>query len=336
MTKPTATLLLDRRALSSLLDMDEYIDLVEHAFELHGQGGVARPGLLHIDSLGGQFHIKAGTFDGARPVLATKVNGRFDGNGRGSNGTGAPTMYGSILVCDARTGYPLALMDSMEITSRRTGAATAVAAKRLARPDSSVVTICGAGAQARAQLRAIVRVLPLERAYVWARDGVAAERVAEEMSTELSLEVVPVSVLESAVRESDVCVTCTSATEFYLYRDYVPRGQFIAAVGADSPGKQELDPRLLGEARVVVDVLEQCREVGELQHVLRSGAVGMEDVHAELGQIVAGLLPGRESRDEITVFDSTGTAFQDAAVAGAAFQRAVETGAGTHFDFFAA
>lgn len=336
MTKPTATLLLDRRALSALLEMDECIDLVEHAFELHGQGRVSRPGLLHIDSEGGQFHIKAGMIGGSRPVLATKVNGRFDGNGAGSNGAGVPTMYGAILVCDARTGYPLALMDSMEITSRRTGAATAVAARRLARPDSSVVTICGAGAQARAQLRAIVRVLPLERAYVWARDVGAAERVAEEMAAELSLEVVPVSGLEAAVQESDVCVTCTSATEFYLHRDYVPRGQFIAAVGADSPGKQELDPRLLGEARVVVDVLEQCQEVGELQHGLQTGALELEDVYAELGQIVAGARPGRGSRDEVTIFDSTGTAFQDAAVAGAVFQRAVDAGAGTPFDFFSA
>lgn len=334
MTKPTATLLLDRRVLNPLFSMDEYIDLVEDAFRLHGEGSVARPGLLHIDSNGGQFHIKAGVFDGGRPILATKINGRFGSNG-GAGKNGGGTMYGAILVCDALTGYPLALMDSMEITSRRTGAATAVAAKHLARPESSIATICGSGVQARAQLRAIARVLPLERAYVWGRSAPAVEAVAAEMSDELSLEVLPVSRLAPALWESDVCVACTSATEFYLRSGEVAPGTFIAAVGADSPGKQELEPALLERGRVVVDVLEQCQSVGELQHGLRTGALGLEDVHAELGQIVAGFRPGRRTPEEVTIFDSTGTAFQDAAVAGAVFQRAVDSGAGTFFDFFA-
>lgn len=335
--KPTGTLLIDRRTLASMLSMDEYIDLVEGAFALHGQGRLSRPGLLHIDSEGGAFHIKAGVLSGERPILAAKINGRFPGNGSvsGNGGVaGKATMHGAILVCDGSTGYPLALMDSAEITSRRTGAATAVAAKYLARPDSAVVTICGTGVQARAQLRAVVRVLPLERAYVWGRDGGAVERVVSEMGEELGLEVVAAAELGSALRGSDVCVTCTSSTGFLVKRADVPGGMFVAAVGADSPGKQELESSLLGAGRLVVDVMEQCRSVGELQHGLRDGVLAVDEVHAELGQIVAGLRPGRATRDEITIFDSTGTAFQDAAVADAAYRRALASGSGTFFDFF--
>jgi alanine dehydrogenase len=337
--EPTGTLLIDRRTLASMLSMDEYIELVEGAFAQHGRGDLSRPGLLHIDSGGGAFHIKAGVLAGDHPILATKINGRFPGNGSGSgNGTGAgvvkPMMHGAILVCDGTTGYPLALMDSAEITSRRTGAATAVAAKHLARSDSAVVTVCGTGVQSRAQLRAVQRVLPLERVYIWGRRAGAVDEVVSEMREELGIEVLRAPDLPVALRGSDLCITCTSSTEFLLRRDAVPGGMFIAAVGADSPGKQELEPSLLGAGRLVVDVLEQCSSVGELQHGLRTGVLAADDVYAELGQIVAGLRPGRASRDEITIFDSTGTAFQDAAVAGAAYRRALEAGAGTFFDFF--
>lgn len=326
--KPNGTLLIDRASLRSMLSMEEYIELVEAAFGLHGRGGVPRPGMLHIDSKGGAFHIKAGILYGDHPILATKINGRFESDG----GDGKGILHGAIVVCDGTTGYPLALMDSMEITSRRTGAATAVAARYLARPDSAVVTVCGTGTQARAHLRALPCVLPVERAHVWGRDAAAVERLVEELNDELDAEVLGAPDLSAALRESDVCITCTSATAYLVHRADVPAGMFIAAVGADSPGKQELEPSLLAAGPLVVDVLEQCRSVGELQHAGGDDAVA---VHAELGQIVAGTRAGRTSPDEITIFDSTGTAFQDAAVAGAVYRRALEREMGTFFDFFA-
>jgi alanine dehydrogenase len=342
--KPTATLLIDRRALASMFSMPDYIELVEHSFVLHARGYAPRPGLLHIDSIGGAFHIKAGLLrSDERPILAAKINGRFLDNGNGvASGVGKVaadplgTVRGAILVFDATTGYPLALMDSTEITTGRTGAATAVAAKYLARRDSAVATICGSGVQARAHVRAMQCVLPLERVYVWGRNDDAVHQLARELMEQLSIEVLPTENLRAALRASDVCVTCTPATEFFVRLEDVPPGMFIAAIGADSPGKQELDPRLLAAGRLVVDVLEQCAAVGELQHGMRLGLVDRACVHAELGEIVAGTRQGRTSRDELTIFDSTGTAFQDAIVAGAAYQRALESGAGTFFDFFTA
>lgn len=332
-----ATLLLDRPTLARMFRMDEYIELAEAAFRMHGAGRVSKPGLLHIDADGGEFHMKAGVIHGDEPMLAVKINARFPGDAHAvyaaeRSGSG---IRGAVLVFDATTGYPLALMDSTEITSMRTGAATAVAAKYMARPDSAVVTVCGTGVQARAQMRALKCVLPLERAYVWGRNLVAARQLADEFADELRIEAMPAARLVDALRTSDASVTCTPATKFFLRRGDVPAGMFIAAVGTDSPGKQELEPALLAASRLVVDVLDQCATVGELQHALRLGVLKQDDVHAELGEIVAGRRSGRMSRDEITIFDSTGTAFQDATVASAVYQRARALGAGMYFDLFA-
>jgi alanine dehydrogenase len=135
--------------------------------------------------------------------------------------------------------------------------------------------------------------------------------------------------LRSALRESDVCVTCTPARRAFVMAADVPLGIFIAAVGADSQGKQELEPALVASATLVVDVLKQCAEIGELQHVLAAGLMTREQVHAELADVVVGRRPGRTRDDEITIFDSSGTALQDVAAAVAVYEKARATGCGT-------
>jgi alanine dehydrogenase len=217
-------------------------------------------------------------------------------------------------------------MDSIEITILRTGAATAVAARRLARRDSSVATICGCGNQGRVQLRALARVLPLSRVFAFDVDLRRARELATELSPELGIAVSPVTELGEAVSRSDVCVTCTPSRAPILHRGALRPGTFLAAVGADSAGKQELDPAILGSATVVVDVLEQCAEIGELHHALAQGVLRRDAVHAELGEIVAGRKRGRASDDEIVVFDSTGTALQDVAAAAAVYDKAARLG----------
>src|SRR5262249_32734239 len=157
------------------------------------------------------------------------------------------------VLCDAVNGYPLAVMDSIEITIQRTGAATAIAAKHLARRDARVVTICGCGNQGRVQLRSLARVRPIERAFAFDTDPSRADVYAREMSAELAFPVEAVADPAPAVGRSDVCVTCTPSRRFFLRREDVPAGAFVAAVGADSPEKQELDPRLLAASRLVVD-----------------------------------------------------------------------------------
>jgi len=182
--------------------------------------------------------------------------------------------------------------------------------------------------QGRAQLRALCRVLPLTQVHAFDADEATARAFARELSAELGLDVRPVSDLAEAVRGSDVCVTCTPARKAFLLREHVGPGTFVAGVGADSRGKQELDPRLLAAASLVVDVLEQCARDGDLQHALAAGLMTRESVHAELGDVVAGRKPGRRSAEEIVVFDSTGTALEDVAAAVMVYERALATGAG--------
>jgi ornithine cyclodeaminase/alanine dehydrogenase-like protein (mu-crystallin family) len=224
-------------------------------------------------------------------------------------------------------------MDSMEITILRTGAATAAAAKRLARADSRVATICGCGEQGRVQLDALVIALPLQKVWAFDADPERARRFAEERSRALSISVEPAGELAAAVRASDAIVTCTPSRESLIADADVSDGAFLAAVGADSSEKQELDPRILIRAKVVVDSLDQCAEIGELHHALAAGLLSRGDVHAELEDVLTGARPGRTSPDEITVFDSTGTALEDVAAAAAVYERALAAGRGRPFSF---
>lgn len=274
--------------------------------------------------------MKAAALETARAWFAAKVNGNFPDNQRRE---GLPTVQGVIVLCDASNGRVLAVMDSIEITLLRTAAATAVAAPYLARPDSEVAAVCGCGAQGRAQLRALVRVVQLKRVYAHDLDRNRAETYARELSRELGIAVVPTPVARDGTRVSDICLTCTTAHGAFLGVGDIRPGTFIAAVGADNADKQELEPELLAKSTVVVDILEQAATIGELHHAIVAGLMTTADVYAELGDIVAGRRPGRRSVDEIIVFDSTGTALQDVAVGALVYERALARAVGTTLQF---
>jgi alanine dehydrogenase len=319
------TLILTRRDVQALLGFDECIAAVETAFRLHAEGRSLAPGVLGVPSRAGGFHIKAAGLEMGRVYFAAKTNANFSGNPRRH---GLPAIQGVIVLCDGEDGRPLAVMDSIEVTIRRTAAATAVAAKSLARPDAKVVTICGCGNQGRAQLRALTRVLPLERVYAFDAEEATARAYALELGDELRLDVKPVADHVEAVRSSDVCVTCTPSREPFLFRDHVKAGTFIAAVGADSADKHEIDAGLMAASVVVTDVLDQCASFGDLHHALDAGLLTRESVHAELADLVTGRKPGRRSTQEITIFDSTGTALEDVAAAAVVYEKAVAAGVG--------
>lgn len=320
------TLLLTRADVAALLDLDACIAAVEEAFRAHADGRSLPPGVLGVHAQDGGFHIKAAGLRGERSWFAAKVNGNFF---RNRERFGMPNIQGIVVLCDAENGYPLAVLDSIEITIQRTGAATAVAARHLARPDSRTVAICGCGNQGRVQLECLRRVLPLERVYAWDLDESAAQRFASELDLEASVAASPAE----AAAAADVCVTCTPSRQAFLKREHVRPGTFIAAVGADNPEKQEIDPELLAGSKIVADVVEQCAEIGDLHHALKAGVVSLADVHAELAEVVAGLKPGRTSAEEIVVFDSTGTALQDVAAAAVVYEKALQTGRGLTLDF---
>jgi alanine dehydrogenase len=322
----TPTLILSRSDVLELLGLPDCIEAVERAFRLHAEGRTFGPGVLGIHAASGSFHIKAAGLVGERAYFAAKANANFPDNPRR---LGLPTIQGAVLLADASTGEPLAVMDSASVTALRTGAATAVAARFLARPDSQVATIVGCGAQGEVQLAALATVLPLQQAWVLDTNHTRAERLAAQATTRLGIPVEATKDLRAALRQSDVCVTCTSSRRAFLAARDVRPGTFIAAVGADNQGKQELEPALVASSTLVVDVLEQCAEIGELQHALAAGLLTREQVHAELADVVSGRRPGRTHRDEITVFDSSGTALQDVAAAIAVYEKACALGRGT-------
>ena len=327
-TSPAAVVLLDRDAVSELIRLDDCIAAVEAAFLAHAQGRSLAPGMLHVDAVGGEFHVKVGGLLGKRSYFACKVNGGFFEN---RQRFGLPNISGLIVLSDAATGLPLAVMESGVVTRFRTAAATAVAARYLARSASETVTICGAGAQAEMQLRSLARVLPLKQVFVWGRQNVGD--FAERMAVALGIEVRATPDLIAATRKSDVIVTCTSSSSWFLGRDHVAPGTFVAAVGADSPDKQEIEPELLATASVVCDLVGQCLQCGDLHHAVTSGLMASRDIRGELGAVIAGSAPGRVCEDESIIFDSTGTALQDAAAAAIVYERAVTSERGHLFQF---
>jgi alanine dehydrogenase len=330
--KPPATLLLTGHDVRQSLSIDECIVAVETAFRLHGEGKTAQPGVLGIHVANGGFHIKAGVLALRRSYFAAKVNGNFPANGvRGD----LPTIQGVIVLADAENGCALAVMDSAEITALRTAAATAVAAKYLARKNSRVATICGCGVQGAFQLRALCRVLKIDQAFACDRDFEKAKEFSEQLAPDLGIEIKAVPDINRAVRQSDVCITCTTSRRYFLRRDDVKAGTLVAAVGADNPEKQEIDPELMASSKIVTDILEQCATIGDLHHALQAGMVALEDVHAELGEVVAGKKRARTSDREVIVFDSTGMALQDVAAAAAVYERAMLAKSGMALNFAA-
>jgi len=306
--------------VAALLDLDACIAAVEEAFRQHGAGQAPPPGVLGLEG----FHVKAGVLQlgEGRRYFAAKVNGNFAGNAA----RGLPRIQGVVVLSDGATGVPLAVLDSVEITRLRTAAATAVAARRLARADATQAVIVGCGAQAAAQIRAVARVRPLRSVLAVDVESSRARALADTLAAELEVSVA--DDLRAAVRASAICITCTPSRAPILFRDDIAPGTFVAAVGADAADKQEIDPALLAAATVVTDVREQCATIGDLHHALAAGLMTRDDVRADLGEIVAAKKPGRRSSDEIIVFDSTGMALQDVAAAAAAYERAEASGRG--------
>lgn len=328
--EPTPTLLLTRRDVANLLTIEECIPAVESAFKLHAEEKAMPPKIMGIHTDKGGFHIKAGVLGLSRTYFVAKANANFPDNPKQY---ALPAIQGIIVVCDGSNGRLLAMMDSIEITIIRTGAATAVAAKYLAPVDSKTTTICGCGNQGRISLKALMKVRRLEKVYAFDTDETQTQKFSKDFAGEL--EVIPTTAkeLSTALGQSQICVTCTPSRQPFIHAEDIMPGTFIAAVGADSEEKQELHPDLFLKSKIVVDLLEQSANIGELHHALQQGQITLAGVHAELGLIIADKKPGRESNEEIIVFDSTGTALQDVAAAAIVYEKALSRGIGMKMDF---
>ncbi len=323
-------LLLSRSDVERLLTPDECIAAVEDAFRRHALGQAPPPGILGLHAADGGFHIKAALLTLDRPYFAAKTNANFPHN---CARHGLPTIQGVVVLCEAVAGQPLAVMDSMAITALRTAAATAVAAKHLARKECKTMLMCGCGGQAAAQLRALLRVRSPERIQVYDRDAERSHAFAAALGAEIGVPTTAVTELPAAVAVSDIVITCTTARRWFIAREMVRPGTFVAGIGADNEDKQELDPALLASSKLVTDLTEQCATIGDLHHAIAARAMSAADVHAQLGEIVAGLKRGRESEEDIIVFDSTGVALQDVSAAAAVYKRALADGGSRRFSF---
>jgi alanine dehydrogenase len=320
------TRILTQNDLASVLRLDDCIAAVEGAFGDYAAGRLPKPESLGVRVEHGTFHIKA-----ARSSLfAAKVNANFPGNPARH---GLPTIQGVVVVMDLERGTLLGLLDSALITTRRTAAATAVAAKHLSRADASSAAIIGCGALSGATVEALRVVRPLTRLLLWDTDLAARDACARELAASSGIEVTAAASLDAAVEGADIIVTCTPSRRPFLELRHLRAGVFIAAVGADNPEKSEIAPELMERVSIVPDLLEQAATMGDLHHAIRSGLVTRDDVHGELGDVVTGQVPARRADDEIFLFDSTGTALQDVVVASLALERATSAGIGSQIAF---
>lgn len=310
---PPDALIIGRADIAALMTPADWLDAAGQAFRAAADQKASSPQPMHIPAPRGGFHVKAASLTLKRDYVAVKVNGNFPAN---PDELGLPTVQGAILLSDASNGALLAILDSIEVTLRRTAAASALAAKLLARPESATLLVCGCGAQGRAHAEAMREVLPIRRFMVWDRNPQAAEALARDLGGEV------VADLRSAALAADLIACCTSSTTPFLEAEMAAPGTFIAAVGADNPDKGEIAPQLMAKATVVVDSLQQCAVMGDLHHAVAAGLMAAGDVHAELTDVLSGKVAGRRSADEVIVFDSTGTALLDAAAAAAIHERA--------------
>jgi alanine dehydrogenase len=325
---PCEIVLLSGRDLRRLLKPKIVIEALREAyFALAGHpGDQGRSVGFAID--GGSVHVKSGLLPGSHLAFASKVNVNLPDNRKLRQ---LPTIQGIVVVCDATDGRPLAIMESITLTGIRTAATAALAAGFGARKKSRRAAIIGCGAQAGYQLEALKAVFPLEEARVFDLDGARAEAFARANST-ATCPVMPAASMRDAVTQADICITCTTSKSPVLTGELELGGCFIAAIGADNPGKQEIAPAVMKRARVLVDDLDACASGGDLHHALRAGVMSKEDVHAGLADLAAGRKPGRMREDELVIFDSSGSGVQDVAAAWVAYREARRTGIGGRFD----
>lgn len=324
------TLILTDDEIRSLLSMKEVMEVVEKAFVEKALGYVQMPPkpYLFFPEHNGDLRVMPSYLE-RLDVAAVKIVNSHPNN---PTAYGLPTVLATLLLIDPRNGSPISIMGGTHITAIRTGAAGGVAAKYLARKDSRIVGLVGAGAQARTQLEALVTLYG-ELDEVRVCDKIPERRedfIAEARSRhrERIGRLIPALSIKEAVDGADIVVTTTPSREPIVSDDWISEGAHLNCIGADAPGKQELDPEILRRAKIVVDDWEQACHGGEINVPLAKGILKKEDIWGTLGDIIAGLKKGRTSQNEITVFTSTGLAIHDAVTAKIAYEKATSRGLG--------
>jgi alanine dehydrogenase len=316
---------LAEKEVEDLITVEAALPLVEEAFAHLARGQAQMPPKMYLEfkEYGGDLrampaYIPQLSCAGGRAFAGVKVVNSHPGN----PARGLPTVAAIYVLNDPETGMPIAVMAAGRLTDIRTGAGGGVAAKFLARKNSTVLGLVGAGRQAVTQLRALCSLFPIQEVRVAAKSVPEAQAFCQAQGRTEGPRLIPVSVQEAC--DVDIVVTTTPGREIAVRSDWVREGAHINAIGADAPGKQELEIALLKRARVIVDSPEQAMHSGEINVGIDQGALSPRNIAASLGEVVIGKKPGRQSDRDITVFDSTGLAIQDVAVAGCIYQRALQ------------
>lgn len=305
--------------VAALLPMAEAITAVEKAFRLHGEGKVQLPAKIYLefDPFGGDLRAMPAYVKSDPPAAGVKIV-----NSNAANpARGLPAVAGIMTLVDPETGMALAIMGAGNLTGIRTGAAGGLAAKALARSDSRTVGLIGCGRQAFTQLEAIERFFRVDTAFVWGKTSEEVDTFCRLSKGQTRATLKPCATVKEACA-ADIIVTTTPVREPLVKAEWVRPGTHINAIGADAPGKQELETALLLRSRVYVDEWVQASHAGEINVAVSAGQFTEKTLAGQLGRVLAGLDNGRSKADEITIFDSTGLALQDVAVARLVFDKA--------------
>ncbi|WP_445474724.1 alanine dehydrogenase [Methanococcoides methylutens] len=321
---------LEQKDVRSLLNISDAMDAVEKAFEQHGRKKIQMPpkSYLYFEGHNGDLRTMPAYLE-EQDVAGVKIVNVHPDNRQ----KGLPTVMALFVLNSTVTGAPLAVMDGTYLTDIRTGAAGGIAAKHLARPESRIMGIVGSGNQARTQLLAITNVFDLEEVKVYSEHMARAEQFKLEMEDKAGCTITVCSSIED-VCDCDILVTVTPVREPIVKSEWIKPGTHINAIGADAAGKEEIEASILERSRVVVDDIAQASHSGEVNIPISKGIITVDDICCELGEVIAGLKPGRSGDSEITVFDSTGLAIQDVATALLVYNAAKEKGIGKMLPMF--
>ena len=323
---------LTRSDVENLLDMPAAIEAVAEAYRLIYQGDAELPV---------RANIPVAPHDGSLMSMPAYLGGEMDALGAklisfyGTNPVrrGLPAIQGNVVLFDGRNGALLALMDAGYLTAMRTGASGGVAARFLAREDARTLTIFGSGVQAPYQVEAVLCERAVEKVFVLSRTAANADALAGVLTRSFGVDAEATTDVSMAVEAADILVTATSAHEPLFDGGLLQPGVHISGIGSHLPYASEVDAVTLRRAKVVVDHLDSSlAEAGDLIRPIEAGAYDASRIHAEIGAIIAGRRPGRESDEEVTFFKSVGLAAQDVAVARVVYRKALEQGAGTDLD----
>jgi alanine dehydrogenase len=308
------TLLLDRNSIKNLIRISDVINVVEEAFRMCGEGRGKMPAKTYLSLEHGDFRAMPAALPGSAGVKWVNVHPK-------NPSRGLPSIMAILVYNDPETGYPLAVMDATEITAYRTGAAAAIASKYLARHDSHTIGIIGAGFQAHTQILAHAELFNPITINVFDVSKAAVDRLTQSLS---QFPIRNCSIQETVA--SDIVCTLTPSQSPIIRKEWIKPGTHINAVGADAPGKQELDPSIIKESIVIVDDIKQASGSGEINVPIQKGTYSVIEVYGTLAEVVAGKKRGRAHNNDVTVFDSTGIAVEDIAVAKLLFEKAQQRG----------